>query len=66
MRPRLDVLVIDPGVADMGIGQGDDLPRIGWIGENFLIAGQRGIEDHLTDGHAFGADGTATKYRAVS
>ena len=29
----------------MGIGEANDLPRITWVGENFLITGEAGIEN---------------------
>jgi hypothetical protein len=32
-------------IPDLGIGQDDDLPGIGRIGEYFLVAGDGGIED---------------------
>ena len=31
----------------MGIGEADDLPGVGRIGQNLLIAGEGGIEDHF-------------------
>ena len=34
-------------IADLGVGEDDDLAGIGRIGENFLIAGERGVEDHF-------------------
>ena len=58
----LDVLVVDADIADMGKGEGDDLPGIGRIGEDFLIAGHRGIEadfaHRLTDGAKAGPSTT--------
>ena len=63
---RLDVLGIDAGVADVGIGQRHDLTRIRGISEDFLITGQRGVEYHLTGCDAVGADGQAAKHRTVS
>ena len=41
MRVRLDVLGIDAGVADVRIGQRDDLSGVRGIGQDFLIAGHR-------------------------
>ena len=40
-RRRLDVLAIGADIADMGEGEGDDLPGIGGIGQDLLIAGHR-------------------------
>jgi hypothetical protein len=34
--------------SDVRVGQRDDLTAIGRIGEDFLVAGQAGIEDDLT------------------
>ena len=45
----LDVFVVGADVADMREGEGDDLPGIGRIGEDFLIAGHRGVEADLAD-----------------
>ena len=33
------VAVVGAVIPDLRIRQNDDLPRIGWIGENFLVAG---------------------------
>ncbi len=52
---RLDIVVIGADIADMGEGEGDDLPGIGWIGEDFLIAGHGRIEADLAHGLARGA-----------
>ena len=48
-REGLDVFVIGADDADMGKGEGDDLPGIGGIGEDLLIAGHRGVEADLAD-----------------
>jgi len=47
------------------IGQGDDLPAIGGIGQNLLVAGDRGIENDFALGVAIGADGLAPEQAAV-
>ena len=48
VRPRgFVVLAAGAVVADLRIGEDDDLPGIGRIGEHFLVAGERGIEDHF-------------------
>ena len=44
----LFILHIGAGIADMRVGQGDDLLRIGGVGKDFLITAHRGIKDHLT------------------
>ena len=43
----LHVVAVGAGIADMGIGQSDDLPAIGRVRQDFLVAGHRGIEDEL-------------------
>ena len=62
---RLDVVLVGADIADMREGEGDDLPGIGGIGEDFLIAGHGGVEADLTDGVAFGAEAKAFEHRAV-
>ena len=49
---RLHVLVIGADIADMREGEGDDLPGIGRIGQDLLIAGHGGVEADLADGDA--------------
>ncbi len=44
---RLLVILVRAVVADLGIREHDDLAGIGGIGEDFLIAGDGGVEDHL-------------------
>ena len=46
--PALDILGINTGITDLGIGHGNHLPFVGGIGQNLLIAGHGGIEDHLS------------------
>jgi len=48
----------DAVVADVRRGEGDDLPRIGRIGEHLLVAGEGGVEHDLTAGGAVGRLGT--------
>ena len=42
------VLGVGAGIADMRIGQGDNLARIGGVGQDLLVAGHGGVEHHLT------------------
>ena len=44
---RLLVLGVHAGVADVRVGQRDDLPAVGGIGEDLLVAGHGGVEHHL-------------------
>ena len=45
--PRLDVDRIDAVVADERVGHRDNLAPVGWVGEDFLVSGDAGIEDDL-------------------
>ena len=47
---RLGILGVGADVADVRIGERDDLAGVGGIGEDLLVAGHRGVEDHLADG----------------
>ena len=49
-RRRLDVFVVGADDADMGEGEGDDLPGIRGIRQDLLIPGHRGVEADLADG----------------
>ena len=60
-----DVLGIHADVADMRIGQRNDLAGVARIGEDLLIAGDRGVEHHFADRRTGGADRMTTKDRAV-
>ena len=62
----LDVFVIDADVADVRIGQRDDLAAVARVGEDFLVAGEGGVEHHLASGLAHGTNGDAFKHRTVS
>ncbi len=61
----LDVLVVDADDPDMGEGEGDDLGGVGGIGQDFLVAGHRGVEADLADRRAGRADPEALDHRAV-
>ena len=56
-------------VADVGVGERDDLARVAGVCEDLLIAAQHGVEHHLaTAGHAAfrgGADQLALEHAAV-
>ena len=55
----------DAGVADVGIGQRDDLAGVGRVGQDFLIARHRGIENDFAGRVACSSDRTAAEHRAV-
>ena len=54
---RLHVLRIDPGVADQRIGHRDDLPLVGGVGEDLLVAGHPRVEDDLPQDLALSGKG---------
>ncbi len=62
---RLDVLGIHADVADVRVGERDDLPGVRRIGEDLLVARHRRVEHDFADGVAGGADRRAAKHRAV-
>ena len=58
----------DAVVADVGVGEGDDLPGVRRIGDHLLIAGEHGVEHHLAGGDASSglrANGLALEHFAV-
>ena len=62
---RLDVLVVGADIADMRKGEGDNLPRIGGVGENLLIPRHRCVEADFAHRRAWCADAEALQYGAV-
>ena len=62
---RLDVLRVDAGIAHVRIRQCDDLSRIRRVGEDFLVAGDRGVEHHLADALPIGTDRLSVKAGAI-
>ena len=60
-----DVFFVGADIADMREGEGDDLPGVGGIGEDFLVTRHRGIEADLADGGAGGAEAKALEYGAI-
>ena len=52
--PALVVERGDPVVADVGIGERDDLPGVGGIGDDLLVAGHGGVEHDLAGGDTAG------------
>ncbi len=63
---RLGVLLVHADIADMREGEGDDLPGIGRVGQDFLIAGHRRVEADLARRLADGAEAEAFQHRAIS
>ena len=64
--PRLEVDRVDPVVADVRVGERDDLPGIARVGEHLLIAAQRRVEDEFTGGDRHvGAEQLALEDRTI-
>ncbi len=66
--PALVVVGVDPVVADVRVGEGDDLARVAGVGQHLLVARQHRVEHDLAAGDArggLGADELALERRAV-
>src|SRR2546422_7300051 len=55
--PRLDILSVDPAVADQRVRHRHDLPAVRRICQDLLVTRHRGVEDHLAPGLAERAEG---------
>ena len=64
-RGGLGVLVVDAVVADHRRGHGDDLAEVGGIGDDFLVAGHRRVENALARNGGGGAKSAAVKHRTI-
>ena len=62
---RLHVITIRAGIANVGIGQRDDLAAIRRIRQNFLITRHRSIKDDFADCPTFGTDRPPMENRAI-
>src|SRR6266567_189461 len=61
----LVVGVIGSVISDFRVGQYNDLPRVGWVGENFLVASNGSIKNDFAVAFAFGAVAFASEDSAV-
>src|SRR5208282_5391533 len=61
----LAVFGIGAVVSDFGVGQNDDLPGVGGVGENFLVAGNGSIKNDFAGALAFSAVAFASEDSAV-
>jgi hypothetical protein len=52
-------------VSDFGVGQDDNLSSVGWVGENFLLAGNGSIKNDFAVALAFRAVAFASEDSAV-
>jgi hypothetical protein len=64
-RARFDILVVGTHIPDVRESEGDDLARVGRIGEDLLVSGHRGVEAHFPEGLAEGAEAPPPEDRAV-
>ena len=62
---RFDIFPVDAGVADMRIRERDHLAGIRRIGQDFLVASDRGVEHDFPDAGAISAYRLAAKNRAI-
>jgi hypothetical protein len=66
VRPRRFLVVqVRADISDVRIRQADDLPRITWVGENFLISGEAGIKNDFAAAARDRAGRAAVKYAPV-
>ena len=63
---RLRVFWIHADIADMRIGERDNLAAIRRVGQNFLITGHGSVEYHLSGRMGLRADRDSAKHRAIS
>ncbi|MNM58894.1 hypothetical protein D3C81_701360 [compost metagenome] len=61
----LFIFAVGAGVAYMGVSEGDYLTGIRGIGEDFLIARHRRIENHFTNGTSLGAYRHAFEHSSI-
>jgi hypothetical protein len=59
------VVGVRADVADVRIGQADNLAGIAGVGENFLVAGEAGIENDFAAAPRLGASGSSLKNAPV-
>ena len=56
------IFIRDAVIADEGVGHHHDLLRIGRIGNDFLVADHRGVEDDLADFAAIGSETDSAEF----
>ena len=59
------IFQIRADIADMWIGQADNLTGIAWVGENFLVAGEAGVENDFAAAPRGGSGCASTKNSPV-
>jgi hypothetical protein len=56
---------MDSVVADVGVGHGHDLALVRGIGQDLLVAGHAGVEDHLASRLTARAEGPSVEDLAI-
>jgi len=59
------IVSIRADISNVRVGEADDLSGIAWIGENFLISGEAGIENGLPAPASFCSGGASKKNSPV-
>jgi hypothetical protein len=59
------VLAVGAGIADVRIGQRNDLPALGRVGQDFLVSRHCGIENHFAYRFSIFADRRTVKDGSV-
>jgi hypothetical protein len=60
-----DVFQVNASVPDVRVGQCDNLATVTRVGQDFLVARQRGIEYHFANSVPSGADGNTPEDRSI-
>jgi hypothetical protein len=59
------VVGIRADISDVRVGEANNLSGVAWIGENFLISGEAGIENSFSAPAGFRTGGTSNKNSPV-
>ena len=59
------VLAIHARIAQFRVGEGDELARVARVGDDLLVAGHAGVENHFTDGATPGPKGLTAQHQAI-
>lgn len=62
---RFFVVSIRADISNVRVGEADNLSGVTWIGENFLISGEAGVENSFSAAAGFRARGASNKNTPV-
>jgi hypothetical protein len=62
---RFFVVGIRADISDVRVGEADNLSGVAWIGENFLISGEAGVENSFPAPAGFRSGGASNKNSPV-